>query len=108
MKEKKAGIGGVVASNIYSGFYERVYFAGMPSEDSFSLVYQTAYVHKNPNSKSNVPHACNASVENVQERLQLFYPLDTKEVEFPGRKPLKIKIENVTPTELTALVDKEF
>lgn len=98
MKEKKAGIGGVVVSNIYSGFYERVYFAGMPSEDSFSLVYQTAYTQPK----------CNDSVENVQERLQLFYPLDTKEVEFPGRKPFKIKIENVTPTELTALVDKEF
>ena len=43
-KEKVVGIDEPVINNNYSGFRERVYYAGMPSPESFSLIYETAYV----------------------------------------------------------------
>ena len=74
-EEKTVGIDGCVINNIYSGFYERVFYAGMPSPESFSLIYETAYVRENPDSRSIVPHASDALIKNVQDRRQLFFSL---------------------------------
>ena len=92
MKEVTAGIGGLILRNSYGGYYEAVVFAGMPSKDAFSIVYQTAYVEPNPKCKSVAPHACDGSIENVQTRIQLFYPMDTKKISLPGRKKIEFQV----------------
>ena len=43
-EEKNIEVGKVIVNNIFSGYNERVYYAGMPSGDSFSLIFQTAIV----------------------------------------------------------------
>ena len=41
MAKKVVGINEVVAKNQYSGYYEQVVFAGVPSENTFSLIYES-------------------------------------------------------------------
>ncbi len=105
-EQKKVEIGGVIIGNIYSGYYERVYYAGMPSPDSFSLVYETAYVRENPDSHSIFTHACDELIKNVQDRIQLFFPIDTKSVEFPSRSSCRFDVKEVSPKSLTAIIDE--
>lgn len=98
-KEGTISIGRCIISNMYSGFNERVIYAGMPSKDSFSVIYKTAHVREDPSG---------GSIENVEIQLQLFYPINhKKEIRFPSRTSCKFKVKKISPESLTAIILEE-
>jgi len=104
-EEITVGIGGCVINHVYSGYRERVYYAGMPSSQAFSLIYETARVRDDPTSQSIVSHDSANFIVQVEERRQLFFPLDTREmIEFASRRSIKFEVKEVTPKTLTAIV----
>lgn len=100
-------VGEPIINNIYSGYSETAYYAGMPSRDSFSIIYETAYARDNPDSASVDNHSQNSSIRHIQKHMQLFFPLDTKNIEFPSRTFCRFQIERVTSNVLIAIIDEE-
>jgi hypothetical protein len=107
-KKTTVEIDGCIINNIYSGFVERVYYAGMPSKDVFSIIFESSNVKENPDYNGISSHDRASSIWEVEEQRQLFFPVDyDKEISFPSRTSCKFKVEKVSPRELTAIITKE-
>jgi|WetSurMetagenome_2_1015567.scaffolds.fasta_scaffold372484_2 hypothetical protein len=96
-KEVKAGINGCIVNNLYmDGFAERVYYAGMPSKDAFSLIFEEVEFEEHNEYK-------------IKDQKQLYFPIDyNEEISFPStREPCKFRVQKVSPTSLSAIVIKK-
>ena len=105
-EEKSVGLDKCIIDNFYSGFHERVYYSGMSSPEAFVVTYETFFVRDNPECKAVSHHNPNSRILDVQERRQVFFPVGTKEIEFPSRTSCKFQVKSVSPTELTVVVDE--
>jgi hypothetical protein len=106
-ERKEVGIDDCIVNHLYGGYYERVYYAGMPSKDVFSIIYETAFMKDNPDSPAVSSHDPSAIIFTIEKHRQLFYPVNFKDtIKFPSRTQIQFRVECVNPTSLVALVEK--